>query len=1840
MADETTTPGPIVSVVAGDSDLRALVNSLRDQLADSRALIAQNNEQIANDRARSLQAQTDDEKQAYKEQIAALQAKSAAVRTSMAETQAEVQRLARNVPKIPLKVEVEGLGEAFSTIREELGVLLGPLNGITGRITSIVSLFRTLSKASRESGEAGGEGLKQTAQAAEESVNAVSKLTSEYTKISGAVKVSESALGATNKQLNLFANEVSGPIGQQLSLFSSEIEKGTAGELELGAAAGTAATETAALGEGFGAIILPLTIFATAAAVVVGALFEAGKSTAELGEKFEKLGLRVGVEANQMQALSHAAASVGVPLEALISGMTRLSFQLTGSGGRGVTDGTTRTRQQVELLIGSIQDASGKIIPTIDILEKLADTFQKLPNGAEKTGLAAALFGREIGAQLIPFLNKGRDGITGLIDEFQKLGVNLDGQPAKMESYNTAVEKVSTAWDRLKASFANVGVFTAVTSALEGASKRMQELSGFIDSISSRWDKFTAQVNKVSPQGAPSGRLYNFSTGPGAVTGQQPTPSLEKAGEQAKGAESAVKGAEDVLTRDQLITSGALASLDEYNKKVTTVLQEVNKANEQFGTLGGPGTQLKGRTQDIEGMRKELTALIGQMQSADAVAKSTINRPPGAGPAEAGPIVSVTKNLPQLEANLERIKELSSQLASAERQAAEETARLEKEQQNLATEFEKTGRAAEQEAAKQLAPVTQIKLYADEVAKLTQQQNGYVAALEKAVPQSLLQAAGVKSATDAQRELAQATAAVRAEEQRYNDEKAANAAQQIALRAQLATRGGQNPEADRANAAQLATLQDQQRQSDEAHKQTTDSLNQSLFNAVKYYDQTIQAISRLLPADANIQVIEKDLKETTDQLTHANGQLAESNKASAAETERDTAAKVALLQQSQRLTEEQQKLDQELTTQGEKQLTLRDRVRAAQTAFAEQSQVLADARTKLVSLEAGTQGYIDQQQVIAGATRKEIDAMRELNDAQKELNKNTLDLKKVMTDFNEVLEGVGVTLPKPLTKIVQMIDAMEKLLKLIQTINATRGINIPVAGGGQPGSNQGQGGLSGILKQFGSVFGGKKQGTANLGASEGDSGDSDGGLAGILSGDSGSGGGGLDSINFSGVAASAGVGAGIGSAIAGVTGGNQTVSTLGGGITGAGLSLIAVNPIIGGVVAGVGAIITIIGSLLGNTAKQAANIAKEIANFTQTTVSAVSASDETLVQGLQTLQGQREQAVQQLSAKGTKGNEDLAQLLPQIDQEIEQLKGQAQQIQQSFAAAFETSTLPQAIQSYGDQIQSLNKQVQDYVNAGGSAAVATQYLVNQLNQMKVAIGNSLLQSEQQAISLLQQEIQLQVQKGQIIQQEAQQESDILNQGVESRQRSQAQLQAQQILQLREQRDQQLTSINQQIAQTQAQLGDQQQIFGLTLNQNSLLQTQLAIQQQITAQTDQQITNLQALQAYLPTSPTGVSATGAPQINVPTSTLTPGQSQGALPGTVPINSAAFLKVLLGTGDYGIKVLKNLFGSVPQTLTSDQMQQVITALQTGNQEGRNLLPQLTAALTAAQNQQYAFNPGLASSLAPIPTTVTSAQAGTSGGISLGNGIVIPTSALAGLTSASSGAAATSSSLTGAAPTVQIASADSVTIGTGSSALNLSDLTDAATTTSSAASTLQTAGTTLSQGASDIVKAFQGTPASTTVSTPTTGAVSPTSSLAGTTVPLINQAQLAALEPNVPSAQAGLPPPVLGINEVTDASQLAAAQFTAPFLPIVQAVGNLISVGSAAALAASKPVATPIPAKFNSGAESFSGQLPSVTVNIQGTTNMNKADLQKAVTDGMLSAYDSFRARRGTSAGNGTA
>lgn len=122
-----------------------------------------------------------------------------------------------------------------------------------------------------------------------------------------------------------------------------------------------------------------------------------------------------GLTTDQLQNLQRAAGLSGVSVEDMSHGIRILSREMFAA-----KNGTGDAGTSFQHLGIKIKNADGSLRSANDVLLDLADKFQKMPDGAEKTAEAMKVLGRG-GAALIPVLNKGRDGIAEMAGQFPNL---------------------------------------------------------------------------------------------------------------------------------------------------------------------------------------------------------------------------------------------------------------------------------------------------------------------------------------------------------------------------------------------------------------------------------------------------------------------------------------------------------------------------------------------------------------------------------------------------------------------------------------------------------------------------------------------------------------------------------------------------------------------------------------------------------------------------------------------------------------------------------------------------------------------------------------------------------------------------------------------------------------------------------------------------------------------------------------------------------------------------------------------------------------------------------------------------------------------------------------------------------------------------------------------------------------------------------------------------------------------------------------------------------------------------------------------------------------------------
>lgn len=182
---------------------------------------------------------------------------------------------------------------------------------------------------------------------------------------------------------------------------------------------------------------LKTTLIGLGATLTAGAVYHGLKSlvehTADAAREAGKAAQRVGITREAYEELAFAAEHSGVSAEGMEQSLKFLNRAIYEGGKHSGEVGAIFRRLGVN--IGHGTRSAG------EVLGDLAARFQAMPDGPQKTASAIRLFGRA-GTEMIPMLNKGREGIAELRKEAHELGLVF------------SQEDVEAAWDFKRASLA------------------------------------------------------------------------------------------------------------------------------------------------------------------------------------------------------------------------------------------------------------------------------------------------------------------------------------------------------------------------------------------------------------------------------------------------------------------------------------------------------------------------------------------------------------------------------------------------------------------------------------------------------------------------------------------------------------------------------------------------------------------------------------------------------------------------------------------------------------------------------------------------------------------------------------------------------------------------------------------------------------------------------------------------------------------------------------------------------------------------------------------------------------------------------------------------------------------------------------------------------------------------------------------------------------------------------------------------------------------------------------------------------------------------------------------
>ncbi len=174
-------------------------------------------------------------------------------------------------------------------------------------------------------------------------------------------------------------------------------------------------------------------------AVSMAAFGQFIKSQIDFADKVGKTSQKIGIATEDLSKLAYAAKLSDVDFEALQGSMIKFNKNIVDA-----QRGTGDAREAFEAMGISITNSDGSLKSNTQLLGEISDKFATYEDGANKTALANAYFGKT-GANLIPLLNQGSQGLKDAGDQLERYGGLISGDFSKnAEVFNDNLTRLNT----------------------------------------------------------------------------------------------------------------------------------------------------------------------------------------------------------------------------------------------------------------------------------------------------------------------------------------------------------------------------------------------------------------------------------------------------------------------------------------------------------------------------------------------------------------------------------------------------------------------------------------------------------------------------------------------------------------------------------------------------------------------------------------------------------------------------------------------------------------------------------------------------------------------------------------------------------------------------------------------------------------------------------------------------------------------------------------------------------------------------------------------------------------------------------------------------------------------------------------------------------------------------------------------------------------------------------------------------------------------------------------------------------------------------------------------------
>ena len=431
----------------------------------------------------------------------------------------------------------------------------------------------------------------------------------------------------------------------------------------------------------------------------------------ELGKTAQK----VGVSTEALSGFQYAAQLSGLSAESLSASLIKLN-KAAADGNKGL-----------DAMGISAKNADGSLKATDQLLIEVADKFSKYEDGAAKSALALQVFGKA-GAEMLPFLNLGAEGLAKMQKEAEALGIVIGGKAsAQAEAFNDnltrlsmvkkgIVNQITTAMlpslvnlsDALFNSAANTDVFKKIGDLLAGTLKVLASalvvVYGNLEAVAmgfiALWraaeqgikGNFRAAIAELDKGGKDMVKSMKDAFASVEIIWKEAEAAGNEAAKKGGLAAPLVKSAEEAEKAKEKIDAVLKGLVDEYGKlkytKEELVMQELR-------ALGATEAQ-------IQAAKRQLDAIKGltDAKAAEAAATERITQRNQALVELAGEYDRLRDQTATTEEKIlrdtEKLLDLKTRLIAAGYDEVEVTNRVAKAIDGLADKYKKTKSIAEE----------------------------------------------------------------------------------------------------------------------------------------------------------------------------------------------------------------------------------------------------------------------------------------------------------------------------------------------------------------------------------------------------------------------------------------------------------------------------------------------------------------------------------------------------------------------------------------------------------------------------------------------------------------------------------------------------------------------------------------------------------------------------------------------------------------------------------------------------------------------------------------------------------------------------------------------------------------------------------------------------------------------------------------------------------------------------------------------------------------------------------------------------------------------------------------